>query len=165
MGGHPETARGDRRILYFEDFVPGHVFELGTRALSHEEIVAFAELWDPQEIHLDADAGERGGFGGLIASGWQTAAVWMRLYVDEVISRAAMLAAPGVEELRWLRPVRPGMRLRGRATILETWPSETTPGRGTMRLRGELLDEEDGEPVMTMHARGHVRARVQEARR
>jgi acyl dehydratase len=82
----------------------------------------------------------------------------MRLYVDEVLNQAAMLTAPGVEELRWLRPVRPGMRLRGRTTILETWPSERSPGRGTIRLRGELLAD-DGEPVMTMLARGHARLR------
>jgi acyl dehydratase len=148
--------------LYFEDFTPGRVFELGSRVLSDADIVAFAEQWDPQPIHLDPDAAADGPFDGLIASGWQTTCVWMRLYVDAVLNHAAMLAAPGVEEIRWLVPVRPGMRLRGRTTILESWLSDGAPGRGTMRLRGELLDD-DGRSVMTLVARGH--ARVREAAR
>lgn len=141
--------------LDFEDFTPGRVFELGQRTLSEGEIIAFAQDWDPQPMHLD---GERAvaPLGGLIASGWQTVCVWMRMYVDGVLNHAAMLAAPGVEDLRWLRPVRPGMALRGRATILDRWRSERTPDRGTIRLRGELVTD-TGDPVMTMQARGHVR--------
>jgi acyl dehydratase len=148
--------------LYFEDFTPGRVFELGSRVLSDAEIVAFAAEWDPQPIHLDPDAAAAGPFDGLIASGWQTACVWMRLYVDAVLNQAAMLTAPGVEEIRWLVPVRPGMRLHGRTTILESWVSEGAPGRGTMRLRGELQDD-DHQSVMTLLARGHARLR-EEAR-
>jgi acyl dehydratase len=148
--------------LYFEDFTPGRVFELGSRVLSADDIVAFAREWDPQPIHLDPDAAATGPFDGLIASGWQTACVWMRLYVDAVLNQAAMLAAPGVEEIRWLVPVRPGMRLHGRTTILESWLSEGAPGRGTMRLRGELRDDGD-QSVMTLLARGHARVR-EEAR-
>jgi acyl dehydratase len=147
-----------RQHLFFEDFVAGRVFELGTRVLSEEEIVAFASEWDPQEFHVDPVAAAQGPFDGLIASGWQTACVWMRLYVDAVLSQASMLTAPGIEELRWLQPVRPGMRLRGRATIIDAWHSNGTPGRGTIRLRGELLDE-DGTPVISMLARGHARIR------
>jgi acyl dehydratase len=154
--------RGDgaatRPYLFFEDFRPGQVFELGTRVLSVEEIIAFAGEWDPQSFHLDPLAAAEGPFGGLIASGWQTACVWMRMYVDEVLSRASMLAAPGVEELRWLAPVRPGMQIRGRATVIEAWPSKGSPGRGTLRLRGELFDEQRAA-VMTMLARGHARVR------
>lgn len=150
-----------RQHLLFEDFVPGRVFELGTRVLSEEEIVTFASEWDPQGFHVDPLAAARGPFDGLIASGWQTACVWMRLYVDAVLSRASMLTAPGIEELRWLQPVRPGMRLRGRATIIDAWRSNGTPGRGTLRLRGELLDE-DGTPVMSMLARGHARTRQED---
>jgi acyl dehydratase len=134
---------------FFEDFAPGRVFELGSRTLSESDIAGFASDWDPQAMHLD----------GSLASGWQTVCVWMRLYVDAVLSRAAMLTAPGVEEVRWLRPVRPGMRLRGRTTILESWPSEHVEGRGTVRLRGELIDD-DGEAVMTVLGRGRVRRRV-----
>jgi acyl dehydratase len=133
---------------FFEDFAPGRVFELGARTLSEGEITGFASEWDPQAFHLD----------GSMASGWQTVCVWMRLYVDEVLSRAAMLTAPGVEEVRWLRPVRPGMRLHGRTTIIDSWPSEKVADRGTVRLRGELIDD-DGEAVMTVLGRGHVRRR------
>jgi acyl dehydratase len=140
--------------LYFEDFTPGRVFELGSREITAEDIVAFAEQWDPQAIHLEPE--------GLMASGWHTACVWMRLYVDAVLNQAAMLTAPGVEEIRWLVPVRPGMRLHGRTTVLESWLSEGAVGRGTMRLRGELLDDDD-QSVMTLLARGHARVR-EEAR-
>jgi acyl dehydratase len=144
--------------LYFEDFTPGRVFELGCRVLSDTDIVSFADEWDPQPIHRDPEAAATGPFDGLIASGWQTACVWMRLYVDAVLNRASMLAAPGVEEIRWLVPVRPGMRLHGRTTILDAWLSEGAAGRGTMRLRGELRDDED-RSVMTLVARGHARVR------
>jgi acyl dehydratase len=149
--------------LYFEDFRPGRVFELGDRVLSDDEVVAFGELWDPQPFHVDPVAAESGPFEGLIASGWQTVCVWMRLYVDAVLNHAAVLTAPGVEEVRWLVPVRPGMRLRGRTTILDSWLSEKVPGRGTMRMRGELLDDQD-QQVMTLLARGHARV-GEEARR
>jgi acyl dehydratase len=148
-------------LLFFEDFEPGRKFELGTRILSEEEIVAFAAEWDPQTMHLRPAADVDEARPDVIASGWQTACVWMRMYVDAVLSRAAMLAAPGVEELRWLQPVRPGMQLHGRATIVEAWRSEGTSGRGTMRVRGELLDD-DGTPVMTMIGRGHARIRQAE---
>ena len=147
--------------LYFEDFTPGRVFELGERVMTEDEIVSFAREWDPQPVHLDRTAAANGDFGGLVASGWHTACVWMRMHVDEVLNRAAMLTAPGVESIRWLRPVRPGMRLRGRTRILETWPSETAAGRGTIRLQGELVDD-DGAVVMSMLARSHARLRKRE---
>ena len=132
--------------MFFEDFAPGRVFELGSRTLTEDDIVALAREWDPQPLHLDGD---------VIASGWQTVCVWMRMYVDAVLNHAAMLAAPGVEEVRWLRPVKPGMRLNGRTTILESWPSQRTPERGNLRLRGELVDDE-GDVVMSMVGLGRA---------
>lgn len=132
--------------MFFEDFVPGRVFELGSRTLSEHEIVAFAGEWDPQPLHLD---------GSVIASGWQTVCVWMRMYVDTVLNHAAMLAAPGVEEVRWLLPVTPEMRLTGRTTILEARPSKRSPERGVVRLRGELVNDE-GEIVMSVVGLGRV---------
>jgi acyl dehydratase len=160
-----QTAAGtEPDLLFFEDFTPGRVFDLGTWTLTEADIITFAEHWDPQALHRDPVAAQQSPFGGLIASGWQTACVWMRLYVDAVLGRAAMLAAPGVEELRWLIPVRPGMRLHGRTVVLESWPSEGTVGRGTMRIRGELVDDED-RPVMTLTARGHARLREQSRER
>jgi acyl dehydratase len=149
------AAEPDRDRLHLEDFVPGRVFALGSAVLTPADVVAFAREWDPQPFHLDDDAARDAGLGGLMASGWQTACVWMRLYVDEVLSRGAMLPAPGIDELRWVRPVRPGMRLHGRATILDAQPSERDPARGRFRLRGELLTDE-GDPVLTMTASGRA---------
>jgi acyl dehydratase len=148
--------------LFFEDFTPGRVFDLGERVLTEHDIVSFAEQWDPQPFHRDPEAAATGPFGGLIASGWQTTCVWMRLYVDAVLSRGAMLAAPGVEEIRWLVPVRPGMRLRGQTIILESWVPDGASGKGTMRLRGVLVDDQERE-VMTLVARGQARLRSAEA--
>jgi acyl dehydratase len=139
---------------YFEDFEPGQVFELGTRTVTEAEIVEFAERWDPQPFHLDPEAAEKTVFGGLIASGWHTGAMWMRLYVDTMLDGPASMGSPGIEELRWLAPVRPGDTLHGRLTVLETTPSERRPDRGTVRIRGEMVNQ-DGVTVLTMTSRGH----------
>ena len=137
----------------FEDFEPGQVFELGSRTVSEEEIVAFAREFDPQPFHVDPAAAGESVFGGLIASGWHTGAMWMRMYVDTMLGSAAR-GSPGIEELRWLVPVRPGDTLSGRLTVLEATPSATTPDRGTVRIRGEMLNQ-DGVTVMAMTSRGH----------
>jgi acyl dehydratase len=139
--------------LYFEDFEPGQVLELGTRELTEEDIVAFAREWDPQPFHVDAEAAKGSVFGGLIASGWHTGAMWMRMYVDTALGSAAR-GSPGIEELRWLAPVRPGDTLTGTLTVLETTPSERDPTRGTIRIRGEMTNG-DGVVVMRMISRGH----------
>jgi acyl dehydratase len=140
--------------LYFEDLEPGQVVELGEHTVSEEEIVAFARQWDPQPFHLDPEAAKASVFGGLIASGWHTGAMWMRLYVDSLLDGAASMGSPGIEELRWLAPVRPGDTLSGRLTVLEATPSERHPGRGTVRIRGEMVNQ-DGVAVMSMVSRGH----------
>jgi acyl dehydratase len=146
--------------LYFEDFEPGHVFELGSRRVTEDEIVAFARQWDPQPFHTDAEAARSSVFGGLIASGWHTGAMWMRLYVDSLLGAASM-GSPGIEALRWLAPVRPGDTLAGRLTVLEASPSERNPSRGTIRLRGELVNQ-DGVTVLSMVSRGHFGRREAE---
>jgi acyl dehydratase len=138
---------------HFEDFAAGDVFELGSRTVTKEEIVAFAREYDPQFLHVDEGVATAGPFGGLIASGWHTGAIWMRMYVDTVLVDSASMGSPGIEELRWLQPVRPGDTLRGRLTVLETAPSERRPDRGTVRSRGEMLNQRD-EVVLTMVARG-----------
>jgi acyl dehydratase len=143
--------------LYFEDFELGQVLELGSRTVSEEEIVAFAREWDPQPFHLDPVAARSSAFGGLIASGWHTGAMWMRLYVDTLLGPGAM-GSPGIEELRWLAPVRPGDTLHGRLTVLETTPSERRPNRGTVRIRGEMVNQE-GVTVLSMVSRGHFARR------
>ena len=139
---------------YFEDFEPGQVYELGERTVSRDEIVAFARAWDTQPFHLDERAAADGPFGGLVASGWHTTAVLMRLYVDRLLLGAASMGSPGVEELRWLQPVRPGDTLRGRVTVLETTASAKRADRGTIRARLEL-ENEHGETVLAMVARGY----------
>jgi acyl dehydratase len=140
--------------LYFEDLRPGQVVELGSRTVTEEEIVAFGREWDPQPFHIDPEAAKDSVFGGLIASGWHTGAMWMRLYVDSLLDGAASMGSPGIEELRWLAPVRPGDTLRGRLTVLETTPSERHPGRGTVRIRGEMVNQDD-VVVLSMTSRGH----------
>jgi len=139
--------------LYFEDIEPGEVYELGTRTVTESEIVAFAREWDPQPFHTDPEAAKGSVFGGLIASGWHTGSMWMRMYVETMLGSAAR-GSPGIEELRWLAPVRPGDTLSGRLTVLEATPSATKPDRGTIRIRGEMVNQ-DGVTVMSMTSRGH----------
>ena len=144
--------------LYFEDFSPGQVFELGSCTVSEQEIRDFAEKWDPQPFHVDPEAARASVFGGLIASGWHTGAMWMRLYVDSLLGGASGRGSPGIEELRWLAPVRPGDTLYGRLTVLETIPSERRADRGTVRIRGEMVNA-DGVTVLSMVSRGHFSRR------
>jgi acyl dehydratase len=141
------------RPRHFEDFAVGQVFEFGDATVTEAEIVEFARRYDPQPFHVDAEAAADGPFGGLIASGWHTASIFMRMYVDAVLADTVGMGSPGVEEVRWLVPVRPGDTLRGRATILEATPSAKRADRGTIRARFETLNQRD-EIVMRMLARG-----------
>lgn len=147
--------------LYFDDFEPGQVLELGSVAVSEDEIIEFARRFDPQPFHVDPEAAAESVFGGLIASGWHTGSMWMRLYVDSMLGSASAQGSPGIEELRWLAPVRPGDTLHGRLTVLETTPSETRPDRGTVRIRGEMVSQ-DGVTVLSMVSRGHFGRRPPE---
>jgi acyl dehydratase len=140
-------------MRFYEDFHPGQTFEFGPTTVGEAEIVAFAREFDPQPFHVDAEAAASGPFGGLIASGWHTASLFMRMYVDAVLNDTASMGSPGVEELRWLVPVRPGDELRGRVTVLETTPSASRADRGTIRAQFELLNQRD-EVAMRMVARG-----------
>jgi acyl dehydratase len=144
--------------LSFEDFEPGQVYELGSKVVAEDEIVAFARQFDPQPFHLDPEAAKDSVFGGLIASGWHTGAMWMRLYVDSLLGGASGQGSSGIEELRWLAPVRPGDTLSGRLIVLEVASSESHPDRGTIRIRGEMVNQ-DGVPVMTMVSRGRFARR------
>jgi acyl dehydratase len=136
----------------FEDFAPGDRFDLGSTVVDEAEMLAFARRFDPQPFHVDPAGAVDTPFGGLIASGWFTASLFMRLYVDVVLSDAASQGSPGVSELRWLAPVRAGDVLRGTLAVLESAPSASRPGRGTVVLRGELLRGD--EPVVRMTFRG-----------
>jgi acyl dehydratase len=143
---------------YLEDFVPGEVREYGPVPVSEAEILEFARKYDPQPIHVDPEWARAGPFGGLIASGWHTTALTMRLLVDNYLPAAASLASPGIDELRWVRPVRPGDALSVRVTVLEVRPSRSKPDRGLLRSRIEVLDR-DGAIVMTLVALNMLRRR------
>ena len=136
---------------HFEDFVPGQVSEFGPIAIDEADIVAFARRYDPQPVHIDPHAAMVGPFGGLIASGWHTASLVMRILVEHYLARGAALASPGVDELRWLQPVRPGDLLRVRVTVLEARRSRSKPDRGLVRTRIETLNQ-DRAVVMSMIA-------------
>ena len=142
-------------MRYWEDFPVGSEAEHGSVTVSEEEIVRFAREYDPQLFHTDAEAAKDSAFGGLIASGWHTAALYMGLFVRSQLLDSASMGSPGVEELRWLAPVRPGDRLTARSRVVEAWPSETNPARGTIVGEHELVNQ-DGEVVMRMRARGFV---------
>lgn len=136
---------------YFEDYVPGAVFVFGPIEMTEAELLTFAERFDPQSIHTDVAAAAQGPFGGLIASGWHTVGLLMRLYVEHYLTAVASLASPGVDTLRWIKPVRPGDRLRLRVTVLDKRRSRTKPDRGLVFSRLEGLNQHD-DLVVSMDA-------------
>jgi acyl dehydratase len=136
---------------YFEDYVPGFVGEYGSITVSQDAIIEFAKQFDPQTFHIDTIRAAQGPFGGLIASGWHTSAMMMRLYADHFVSKVAGLGSPGIDELRWTRPVRPGDTLSIRVTILEARRSSSKPDRGLVRSQIEVLNQ-NKEVVMSLKA-------------
>jgi acyl dehydratase len=139
-------------VLAFEDFRPGEVFDLGTVTVDEAEMVEFARRYDPQPFHVDPVAAADSPFGGVIASGWFTFALWMRLYADAVLLGSTSQGSSGGDELRWLSPVRAGDVLTGRLTVLESLPSSVRPSRGSVVMRGEMLRAD--EPVAVVRFRG-----------
>lgn len=135
-------------MRYFEDFTPGQVIELGTRSITGDQIIAFAKEFDPQVFHTDEEAAKQTFYGGLLASGWHTGSIMMRLLYEGVIKDTVSLGSPGVDELRWVKPVRPGDTLSGRMTILESIPSRSKPDRGIVKSLIELRNQH-GEVVLT----------------
>ena len=136
-------------MRYFEDFKPGDVIELGARTISKERILAFAREFDPQPFHIDEEAAKRSIYGGLLASGWHTGSLLMRILNDGLLKDTASLGSPGVDELRWIKPVRPGDVLSARMTILESIPSRSKPDRGLIRSLMELRNQH-GEVVLSV---------------
>ncbi|HEV2199259.1 MAG TPA: MaoC family dehydratase [Bryobacteraceae bacterium] len=134
---------------YFEDYEPGLIYEFGSVKMTEADIVDFARRYDPQSFHVDPVRAAQGRFGGLIASGWHTIAVAMRLLVDHYLPDVAAMASPGVDEVRWPVPVRPGDTLRVRITNLEAKLSRSKPDRGIVRARMEALNQND-QVVMSM---------------
>ncbi|CAN0490972.1 unnamed protein product, partial [Phaeothamnion confervicola] len=134
---------------YWEDFKPGLVFEHGPRRLPRDEMVAFAAEFDPQPMHLDEVAARDTMLGGLAASGWYVCCILMRMCVDAFVGESSSMGAPGVEEVKWLLPVRPDDELSLRATVLETRASKSRPDMGLVRYEFELFDK-GGRRVMTL---------------
>ena len=134
---------------YFEDFTPGQTIEHGPRLITREEMVAFAAQFDPQPMHLDEDAGRNSLLGGLGASGWHSCGIMMRMIYDAFLHDAASMGAGGVDEVQWLRPIRPGDLLTLRGTVLESRVSRSRPEMGIVHVRYELYNAY-GESVVMM---------------
>ena len=139
--------------LYWEDLQPGSVRELGTTSVNVEEIKEFAGRYDPQPFHLDEEAGRRSLFGALCASGWQTCALAMRLTVDNMLRDSSSLGSPGLESLKWLKPVCPGDQLSLRHTITEARALRKRPDTGLVRSRWEMFNQ-NGDKVLEMDGYG-----------
>jgi len=136
---------------YFEDYVAGSLHEFGSITVEEAEIIAFAKRYDPQAFHTDPEAAKHTIYGGLIASGWLTSSLMMRLYSDHYLSHVASLGSPGVDELRWLKSVRPGDMLSLRVTVVETNRSRSKLDRGIVHSFIEVLNQH-AEVVMSMKA-------------
>ncbi len=128
-------------MRYFEDFTVGEAIDHGTRTVSAADIVSFAREFDPQPFHVDPEAPETALLGGLLASGWHVAAIFMRMMCDSFLLDSSSMGSPGVETLKWLRPVRPGASLTGRSIVIDTRASRSRPDRGFVRFRHELTDD------------------------
>lgn len=137
---------------YWEDFPVGAVRDFGGRTLSKEDIVRFAREYDPQPFHVDEEAAKRSVFGGLIASGWQTCGLAMRMMCDAYLLDAASAGSPGVESIRWVLPVRPGDTLRVRLTVLESRVLQSKPHIGLVRNKWEMFNHKD---ELVMHMEGY----------
>lgn len=138
-------------MRYFEDLAAGETYDLGTLTVSEEDILEFAKRYDPQPFHIDPEAAEGSIYGGLIASGWHTCALYMRLLATGFLNDTASLGSPGVDEIRWPAPVRPGDQLSGSLEILTSRPSNSRADRGIVTSRGKLANQH-GEAVLRLTA-------------
>ncbi len=155
-------------MRYFEDFHVGDIFDLGKITVSEEDIITFARQYDPQPFHVDVEQAKHSYFGQLVASGWHTTSLFMRLFVDSLLNQSASLASPGVDNVRWPRPVRPGDTLSARFTVIESTPSRSKATLGIIRSRCEMFNQQN-ELVLTLDGihflgRKHVEAQKAEER-
>ena len=144
---------------YFEDFKVGDRFQSRGKTITESEILEFALKYDPQPFHMDVEAAKAGPYGGLIASGFQTLALSFRMFFQEGVLTTAGAGSPGMEELRWLKPVRPGDALSFQSTVLEQTPSARQANRGTVRFLWDLRNQK-GEVVLSMGGRQHFTRRT-----
>lgn len=143
---------------FWEDFKVGEVEQIGARKVERDEVIAFAKQFDPQPFHVDEAAAKESMYGGLIASGWHTCAMVMRMMCDAYLLESASAGSPGIDKLRWLKPVRPGDILRAQRTTLESRISKSRPEIGIVSNRWEVFNQ-DGEMVMSMEGYGMFRRR------
>ena len=136
---------------FFENYEKGSIFLFGPAKIKENEVLEFAKLYDPQPFHIDHIAAKNSPYKGLIASGWYTCAVVMRLLVDNYFSSVSSLGSPGIDELRWYLPVRPGDKLTVRAKIIETKRSRSKPDRGIVKTFIEAINQEKNI-VMSFHS-------------
>ena len=139
-------------MKYFDDVQVGETAVLGSSTVGEAEILAFARKYDPQPFHTDPEAAKTSFFGGLIASGWHTAGVAMRLMCDGYLLESSCVGSPGIDELKFVKPVRPGDALSFRSTVLEAAASKTKPNRGTVTFRWEIVNQH-GEVALSMVGR------------
>lgn len=138
---------------YFEDFIPGTVIELGQRVVTEEEIITFARQFDPQSFHVDKEAASHSIFGGVIASGWHTCGMIMRMVVDGFLANSSSMGSPGVDEIRWILPVRPGDTLTVTAETTGSKLSTSKPDRGVINTLWKAHNQE-GKLVCTITGMG-----------
>ena len=143
---------------FFEDYAVGMSDEFGAYEITEREIIEFARRYDPQPFHIDPEAARASSFGGLVASGWMTGAAMMRMMVDHYVSPQASMGSPGLDELRWLRPVRAGDVLRVRITVTGAKRSASKPDRGVIWFDSAVLDQSDNV-VMTCKGMSMYRCR------
>jgi acyl dehydratase len=134
---------------YWEDFKVGDTAPMGERVVGKAEVIAFGEAYDPQPFHVDEQAARDSMYGGLIASGWHTCAMVMRMIVDSYMRDSASLGSPGIDHVRWLKPVRPGDTIRATRTVLESRASKSRPDMGLVKTRWDVFNQ-DGDTVMTL---------------
>jgi acyl dehydratase len=154
----PADLPVDIEARHFEDYPPGAVAEYGPVTVDEAAIIDFGRQFDPQPFHVDRQRAASGPFGGVIASGWHTASLMMRLLVDHYLPRSAGLGSPGIDELRWLAPVRPGDQLSLRISVTEATRSRSKPDRGLVRTFNQVFNQH-GELVMTLKAMTLMRCR------
>ncbi|NYI68198.1 MaoC family dehydratase [Spelaeicoccus albus] len=147
---------------YFEDYEPGRTFRYGYVVMDEGDMLAFARRYDPQPFHVDPAAAEESYFGGLIASGWHTSSILMRLYADHYLTRVASLGSPGIDELRWPAPVRPGDRLHLKVRVAEARLSRSKPDRGIVRTDAAMINQDD-VAVLTLTAVNLIYTRASHA--
>ena len=134
-------------MKYFEDFPPGTLIDCGSRMVSKEEIIRFAREFDPQPFHIDEAAAAKTHFGGVVASGWHSGSLAMRMVVDHVMQDSSCMGSPGMDRMRWLKPLRADTRIHVKFRVLEAEPSKSRPDRGRLKVVFELYDDK-GELLM-----------------